>query len=759
MSGWRRVAEAVLLAGALAVAVFLRFDDLGGPSFWLDEILGQQLTTSAAAQPLWRWVAGFDPEHGPLYYATQLATRVFGDGEFAGRAAAAFFGVLTVLVVWLAARRFGAVAAAVSAILLAVSPLHVYYSREARPYALLMLLTAGVVWVLMAKLDRSFLVVAILLVAMLYTTAVAATVVASVLLVAVLSALTARTRETRRWFAAVAACALVVLPLFRVIYAARPAGDPGWPRFPEVDADFLTALVRTFSVTALGAEISGRAAVAMLVFALIGAIVMLRRDWREAIVPVGMTILPLGIALAALRLFDHFYAARYVLPALVGFVILAAVGIGFLTNLLGERAEAILAVAVAVVTAAQGWEQARTEPFRKLDWRSIATTVTRYARPGDLVLAAEQWTEVSLRYYLERQPRPPKLVQMPHVALADQIRRGGQSTWLVTAGFDDSAMRRWMCGYPTALAHPLENFRLHYASVTSDFLRERGTPAEQRALATALGAHGFTLRMDEEQFFGEGWGDPEGDFRWAIAKRATLTVPRWGSAARTIRVSVLPFHSPSLPPQVLRVSVNGKTVGAVTLPVRWSEQAFEAPAALWVNGWNSVDFAFLRAHVPTFLDPRSKDHRPLAAAFEWIAVDDAGMSSVEPPLPAYLPERMATLLGDWRHTVTRFDRARFDEARVRALLGRLGLDPHAVFPRLANGSLHLDDVAETAAYGQDCLDDATFLRHAFLVLLTRPPNEVEQRDLLARMHNGASRVTIAGRIVKSDDFRKQVEAP
>jgi hypothetical protein len=233
-------------------------------------------------------------------------------------------------------------------------------------------------------------------------------------------------------------------------------------------------------------------------------------------------------------------------------------------------------------------------------------------------------------------------------------------------------------------------------------------------------------------------------------------VPRWGAAARTIRVRVLPLAYPS--PQVVSVSLNGHDLDSATLPSGWSEQAFEAPAGWWVNGWNEVTFTFSRSHVPATLDPRSRDHRPLAAAFDWIAIDDAGTRSSEPSRPAYVPERIAQALGDWRHTITRFDPARLDASRVRALLGRLGLDPDAVYPRLAGGTLHLDDLAETVAYGQDCLDDQAFLRHAFLVLLMRPPNEVEQRDLLGRMRNGATRVTIAGRIVKSDDFRRQVQA-
>lgn len=714
MRNWRRVAEVLLLAVVIGVAVYVRFDRLSLPSFWLDEILGQQLTAAAASQPWWRWITGFDPEHGPLYHLTQLL--------FPGRMGAALFGLLTVPVVWLVARRrFGAVAAAAAAILLAVSPLHVYYSREARPYALLMLSTAlAIAW--WGRRSTFFL-----LLAMLYTSAVAAAVVASVFLVSGISALVKRDRM----YAAIAAFAALTLALFPLIYASRPAGDPNWPRFPPLDFAFFTSLARTFSVSALGTPIAGRTAVAMLLFAIVGAMVVAR---KKDFVLLGMTVFPFAIALFALRLFDHFYAARYVLPALIGFLVLAAVGIVTAARLLGERVGAVLAIAVAIVVVTQGWTSARTEAFRKLDWRGIAATIAHYARPNDIILAAEPWTEVSLRHYLDQHPRAPRLVQMPHVALADQIRRGEPAAWLVTAGFEDSPMRRWMCGFPLVLARPLENFRLHYASPSSDFLRERGTPAELRALNAALGERGFALRTDETRFFGDGWAQPEETFRWAVGTRATITIPRWGVREQNIRVRVLPFDHPSLPPQTMRVTLNGTLLGERTLPADWSEQTFAAKA--WKDGWNEVTFTFARANAPAALDARSQDRRELAVSFDWIAIGDAA----EPSRPAEYVTRIAVMWGGPPAGSP-------PPIALRALYGRLGLDPDSA------GAVPLAAAAETIAYGQDCEDGATFLRRAFLILLERPPNEVEQRDLLGRMRRGASREHIVQRILKADDFK------
>ncbi|HEU4887082.1 MAG TPA: hypothetical protein VFV49_04285, partial [Thermoanaerobaculia bacterium] len=170
-----RWAWLALLAAAIAIGAYLRFDRLGEPSYWLDEILHQHLTDLAAAKSWWQWFGQLHEEHAGLYYLTQLATRLFGTSEFAGRSAAAFLGLATIPLLWLAPLERPVRGAAV--ILLAVSPLHVYYSREARGYALLLLLTAALIVILMR--GRSIAAAAVVLLALVYSSAVASTVVAS----------------------------------------------------------------------------------------------------------------------------------------------------------------------------------------------------------------------------------------------------------------------------------------------------------------------------------------------------------------------------------------------------------------------------------------------------------------------------------------------------------------------------------------------------------------------------------------------------
>ena len=661
-----------ILVAAVAVAAFLRFDRLGVPSYWLDEILHQQLTTKAAAEPWWRWLRALHEEHGSLYYLTQLATRMFGTSEAAGRSAAAFFGVLTVPLVWLASRSTRA-----AAILLAVSPLHVYFSREARAYALVLFLTAALIVILLRARSLAALVATLL--ALLYTAAVAAPVVASALLVAALLALRSRDRW---WWRAVAACA-VTLALFPVIYASKPVEDPTWPGFPGLSVALFDELLRSFTAEKIAI------ALAMLIFAVAGAVAIARKNIEHAIVVVGMTLLPLAGAIASLWIFDHFFAPRYVTPALIGFLLLVAAGIAAIV-----RWE-IAATLVAVAITTQTWAAARHDPFQKLDWRAIAAAIEKHARPGHMVIAAEPWSDISLRHYLD--PKI-KLVHIFAPEVADLQRSFSPGAWLVTAGYTaDPATRHWMCRFPLVLGSPLESFRLHYGS------------------AYVAGIVNFS----------DGWGDPEGPFRWAIARRATITIPKWGARDEVLRFSVMPAGQ-----QTIRVSLNGHPVAELTPPNGWSEQSIPLPARFWVDGENTIAFDFAHAtSIPT-------DHRTLAAAFQDVRV---------------APLTRLTALLEKRGKETRLTPLR-KEPTV-ALINRLGFDPNVVWPRLERGELHLDDVLETLTWGAECSTDRQFVDTAVNVLLERPAKPHELRELALLPRDRA-----IGRIAKWDEFRDRVLA-
>src|SRR6267378_2396258 len=149
----RRIAEVLVPAGIAVFGAVLRFGGIAVPSLWLDEILDYDVATKLTHEPFWRWLTGFASEHGPLFFASELAGRFAHTPELAARFAPAVFGVLAIVVAGVGCR-VSAVGKDASeritfALLVAGSPLAIYYSREARPYALLMMLSTAMLALLL----------------------------------------------------------------------------------------------------------------------------------------------------------------------------------------------------------------------------------------------------------------------------------------------------------------------------------------------------------------------------------------------------------------------------------------------------------------------------------------------------------------------------------------------------------------------------------------------------------------------------------
>ena len=130
------------LAGVLVLAAAVRILLLGRALLWTDEAYSVHLAHLDLGTLLEKLLAESTP---PLYYILlRLWILLFGDGAVAVRALSVLMGVGAVAAVCLVARRFLSVrAAAVAGLLLALSPIHVAHSQQARMYPLLCLLAVA----------------------------------------------------------------------------------------------------------------------------------------------------------------------------------------------------------------------------------------------------------------------------------------------------------------------------------------------------------------------------------------------------------------------------------------------------------------------------------------------------------------------------------------------------------------------------------------------------------------------------------------
>lgn len=120
-------------------------------SFWHDEAISTMAAKSNSYLGLITDFSKVD-NHPPVYYLTLKAWGdTFGYSEVPARLLSVLFGLGTIYFAWLISKKNNLVA-----LLLAVAPLHIYYSQEVRMYAMVAFFASGAVYYYIKKNWRAF---------------------------------------------------------------------------------------------------------------------------------------------------------------------------------------------------------------------------------------------------------------------------------------------------------------------------------------------------------------------------------------------------------------------------------------------------------------------------------------------------------------------------------------------------------------------------------------------------------------------------
>jgi 4-amino-4-deoxy-L-arabinose transferase-like glycosyltransferase len=391
-----------IVAGLTALAAALRFATLGVQAYHHDEIVTASRVLRGDFFHAMNAV-GFSESAPPLYYALAwIWTQLTGTGEFGLRSLSALAGVATVPVAYLIGlelrgRRAGLAAAA----LVAVNPMLLWYSQEARAYALLALLCAiSLLYCVRARRRgrrRDFVLwgVASGLALATHYFAVFAVAAEAVLLLR---------RRGRESLAGLWIIALVVILLAPLAIHQMSYGHAEWisnfslgHRLWETAATFVTG--ETADIIARPERPA--LALAPLALVLTGLALLATRGDREqrraAAIPLAVSLAAVAIPvlLALFASGKDFVLARNVLPALVPLLVAVAIGLTLPT---ARRLGAALGAALIVYSLAFSvW--ASVEPnLQRPDWEAVAAELGEPQGPR----ATVTWVlgEASLRYYL-----------------------------------------------------------------------------------------------------------------------------------------------------------------------------------------------------------------------------------------------------------------------------------------------------------------------------------------------------------------------
>jgi len=170
---WIERNKLILILLICCVGFFLRFYDLGGESYWFDEIMSLHFSQQDLGSIL--NLPAYEAHIPPLYYILlHFWIGLVGTSEFALRSLSALFGSLSIFALYkLGKYLFNVKIAIYSSLILAVSIFHIYFSQEARMYSLLTLTTLVSIFFFLKSLNEnrlrfwvSYIIVSIL---MLYT--------------------------------------------------------------------------------------------------------------------------------------------------------------------------------------------------------------------------------------------------------------------------------------------------------------------------------------------------------------------------------------------------------------------------------------------------------------------------------------------------------------------------------------------------------------------------------------------------------------
>lgn len=145
--------ELIVLTIVIGVGVLVRLQGVGY-NFDGDEVFSVAVANNPFRDFVFRALQ--DRPHPPLYYLMLhlWTTKAFGASEAAVRALSILFSVLFLVIVYRLLRRLVSVMIALAALTIFVlSPFFVYYGAQARPYALIALLTATNLYVFVRLID------------------------------------------------------------------------------------------------------------------------------------------------------------------------------------------------------------------------------------------------------------------------------------------------------------------------------------------------------------------------------------------------------------------------------------------------------------------------------------------------------------------------------------------------------------------------------------------------------------------------------
>jgi uncharacterized membrane protein len=226
-----------LLVFVLGLGLIVRFLFIGSESIWIDEAYSIQLARLPIKEII--QATGAD-QHPPLYYLLLHAWLLPPTGILSARLLSVLIGTAHIAATMSLARRLNSAATGVLiGLLLVISPMHVFFSQEARMYILAALLTtiaSGVLWDGLEK-TRAWVLYTVIFLTSIYTHYLTIFVfISHFVIVLVWSLQRSEYRTLRRWLLSALAVLAGFLPWIRIAWNQFNQHQMPWVSSPSVSS-------------------------------------------------------------------------------------------------------------------------------------------------------------------------------------------------------------------------------------------------------------------------------------------------------------------------------------------------------------------------------------------------------------------------------------------------------------------------------------------------------------------------------------------
>jgi len=428
----------------ILLSTALRLFRLGKQSLWLDEALSLLF----ASLPFKTSIGAIllDGVHPPLYYLLLRFFLYMGQSEEVLRLPSAMFGVLSVPLVYKIGRLcFGQKVGLVSTFFLSLSPFHIWFSQDARMYAMVMFFALGSMYFFLRATRENtwrFWAGLVIFSTLAYGTHYFALQIALMQFAFILCRFQILHRVLRKW--AICQC-LAFLPLipWLIAYFSQHvvALGIGWITRPTLLAPFQT--LWDFSS-------NYRGPLTPIGLLLLGLVLLqgflsrqpAHRDHKL------LLALWLGLPIVVTWLISQrrpIYHSRYLIVALPAYLVLLAYGVVSVPNRISKWALTITLVAIMASSSIRLY----FDPiFLKQDWRGATNYIRSSAQAND-VIGVERFEDIpALKYYYKDDLELVTVDGGQSLGEFEKSIEGYERLWLIyyRAASDqpDSNTKRWL---------------------------------------------------------------------------------------------------------------------------------------------------------------------------------------------------------------------------------------------------------------------------------------------------------------------------